>query len=422
MGNLSGVRFKPALMIHFKFFPDHRKSFENIHRSGWRHAMDILEQSDLFKPSPRAIIFDSYVDRTFHMKEMRHCIPYKKRWVGCVHHTFDETHSLSNNMELLRNEFFLQSLKKCLGLFVFSRYQKDLWDRAFWEKGIDVIVSVINHPTEPVTKDQTFNPQLFIDNNQRGIIQIGAWLRDAFAIYRLPSKLALQKGKDRLPIAKKAVKGMGMDSYFVPRRFMGWLGNSIDEYWGYGKYGSVTTSEAGVYQTRSDVSKVSSGASLCGKPPMEMPPVGVMCRNATRNHFLHYLVEHMENLIDHVEIIGYLNNDDYDEMLTKNIVFLRLVDASAVNTVLECMVRRTPFFINRGLKAVEERIGVEYPLYYDSVYDIPDMLTVANIERAYKYLKDLSVDELTGEAFLDSIRYSAVFSKCVVNSPPPYPY
>lgn len=66
-----------------------------------------------------------------------------------------------------------------------------------------------------------------------------------------------------------------------------------------------------------------------------------------------------------VEVAPRLDNETYDTWLTQNVVFLHLVDASAVNTVLECIIRHTPVIVNRH-PAVVEVLGDTYPLYYDS--------------------------------------------------------
>ena len=51
--------------------------------------------------------------------------------------------------------------------------------------------------------------------------------------------------------------------------------------------------------------------------------------------------------------ITRLSDDDYDALLTRNIVFLKLVDCSAVNTVIECIERNTVIIVNRH-PALEE--------------------------------------------------------------------
>ena len=66
-----------------------------------------------------------------------------------------------------------------------------------------------------------------------------------------------------------------------------------------------------------------------------------------------------------VEVIQYLDSKRYDEVLSCSVVFLKLLDASAVNTVLECIMRHTPVVVNR-LPALEEVLGVNYPGFYDT--------------------------------------------------------
>ena len=112
-----------------------------------------------------------------------------------------------------------------------------------------------------------------------------------------------------------------------------------------------------------------------------------------------------------VEILDKLNNSDYDKILTENIVFVHLVDASAVNTVLECLVRNTPIVINR-LPAVVEMLGENYPLYYGDKCgniqnqfelnkQVVDLLSnTANIEKAYAYLLRLDKSRFNIKVFL----------------------
>ncbi len=70
--------------------------------------------------------------------------------------------------------------------------------------------------------------------------------------------------------------------------------------------------------------------------------------------------------VQEVEIVTRLSNEDYDELLSKAVVFLDLIDASAVTTIVECMARCTPLLIN-PLPAVKEYLGVDYPLYFESL-------------------------------------------------------
>ena len=60
-----------------------------------------------------------------------------------------------------------------------------------------------------------------------------------------------------------------------------------------------------------------------------------------------------------------MDNDSYDVLMTENIVFINLVDASAVNTIIECIVRSTPIIVNKH-PAVVELLGEKYPLYFSN--------------------------------------------------------
>lgn len=79
---------------------------------------------------------------------------------------------------------------------------------------------------------------------------------------------------------------------------------------------------------------------------------------------------------------------EYDNYLTNNIVLIHLFDAAANNAVLECIVRGTPMLINK-LDGVVEYLGEAYPLYFENLSDIENLLTYDNIYNAHIYLKKL---------------------------------
>jgi hypothetical protein len=101
-----------------------------------------------------------------------------------------------------------------------------------------------------------------------------------------------------------------------------------------------------------------------------------------------------------VKILTFLDNEKFDELLSENIVFLNLIDASAVNTLIECVVRNTPIVINK-LPAIVEILGSDYPLFYDKLEDINDILSSRNIESAHNYLKRLDKTNLKIETFIN---------------------
>lgn len=105
-----------------------------------------------------------------------------------------------------------------------------------------------------------------------------------------------------------------------------------------------------------------------------------------------------------VKMIKYLENDLYDDLLTRYIVFLNLFDASAVNTIIECIVRNTPIIVNK-LPAVIEYLGEEYPLYYTDINTVPEMIADKHlIHKASLYLSHLNKDFLTIENFIWNLK------------------
>jgi len=102
-----------------------------------------------------------------------------------------------------------------------------------------------------------------------------------------------------------------------------------------------------------------------------------------------------ENVIDYNKIpLTYLTNyNDYDILLSENIVFIELYDAAANNTVVECIVRNTPILVNK-IPAIVDYLGNNYPLYYNNINEIPKLLTEENIFNAHQYLLNMNKENL----------------------------
>lgn len=100
------------------------------------------------------------------------------------------------------------------------------------------------------------------------------------------------------------------------------------------------------------------------------------------------------------EDVLFLPPSSFDEMLSKNVVVMEMFDASASNGVLDCIIRNTPIIINRH-KAVEEYLGKDYPLYFESPEEIPFLLN--KIEDANIYLKNMDKTKLTSQYFISEL-------------------
>lgn len=92
--------------------------------------------------------------------------------------------------------------------------------------------------------------------------------------------------------------------------------------------------------------------------------------------------------------LGCLEHLQYDKLLASSVVAIKLHDASAVNTIVECIVRNTPIYINR-LPAVEEYLGSAYPLYHDCM----DAVSLDGCKAAHTYLKNLDKKRLRHATF-----------------------
>lgn len=105
-----------------------------------------------------------------------------------------------------------------------------------------------------------------------------------------------------------------------------------------------------------------------------------------------------------------LSNEDYDRLLTENIGFVALYDASANNAVIECIARATPILVNR-LPAVVEYLGEGYPLYFDTLGEAAErVMDLGRVRAAHQYLKACEIrPKLSAEYFCRSFRESEVY-------------
>ncbi|MEX0594867.1 MAG: hypothetical protein WD512_00070, partial [Candidatus Paceibacterota bacterium] len=125
------------------------------------------------------------------------------------------------------------------------------------------------------------------------------------------------------------------------------------------------------------------------------------CRcHRKRNKYIMGLIDAIKDNHHSVKMIENLGNAEYDILLSENIIFLHLVDASAANTVIECLVRRTPLVVNR-VPAVEEYMGREYPLFYDTLEEANAILNNLDLlELGYKYLLNYDISKLHINTFI----------------------
>ena len=341
-------------------------ALSGYHRSGWPHVLNNLSKLH----NPNGIIFDSYLDKTFgwdyDLLTMTESIPYKTEWIGVLHHTPNQDYTENNLVNVFSKQNFQESLNTCKGLIVMSTANKEWVEEQLNNLNVSVEVIMLTHPTETV--DKVFDYKLYKLNPVKKIIQIGAWLRNSYSIY----DLNISKVKDH---TKFALKGKGMDNYFISDDTFNNIKNNI-------------------INTDDNNSEMISGFHV---------------NNRKLNKYIVGLVDTIDENHNSVSVLSNISNEQYDDLLTMNLVFINLVDASAVNTIIECIIRNTPVIVNR-LPATIEYLGSRYPLFYDNIDEVNELLTKRNIWKAHRYLKRMDKTKLSVDTFIKNLVTSSIYN------------
>jgi hypothetical protein len=99
----------------------------------------------------------------------------------------------------------------------------------------------------------------------------------------------------------------------------------------------------------------------------------------------------------------HCDNTMYDRILSENVVVTEVFSASANNLVLECLARNTPLLINPH-PGVQEYLGRDYPLYFEALDDIYELLAPQRLAAASEYLSGRDKSGLQVEGFVAGMR------------------
>lgn len=106
---------------------------------------------------------------------------------------------------------------------------------------------------------------------------------------------------------------------------------------------------------------------------------------------------------------GRVDNDEYDALLSENIAVLPLYDASASNSLLECIARATPVLVD-PLPAIQEYLGADYPLYFHTLEDAARKCEDDGaLLAAHEYLLQLPKRQFTRDNFLRRLEASKIY-------------
>lgn len=128
-----------------------------------------------------------------------------------------------------------------------------------------------------------------------------------------------------------------------------------------------------------------------------------------------------EEIDRHMRKLGVVENDsvvstrpvgeeEFDQLLSDNIVYLNLFDAVGTTTVTECIASATPLLINK-VGAVTEYLGADYPFYYETPEEATHKVSDLDlIQRTAEYLRTYELKEkMTDEFFLKALQNTAVY-------------
>lgn len=151
------------------------------HRSGWNYVLNNLTALN----SNHGVYCDGFIENNFSWRKnecvLQKIIPYNKTWIGFIHNPpnmppwFSDNNAFNNI--ILQDPYFLDSLRKCKGIYTLSEYHAN-----FIRQYIPFIpVESLYHPTE--IPDLQFNFDKFVKNPEKKLITIGWWLRKLNALY-----------------------------------------------------------------------------------------------------------------------------------------------------------------------------------------------------------------------------------------------
>jgi hypothetical protein len=99
--------------------------------------------------------------------------------------------------------------------------------------------------------------------------------------------------------------------------------------------------------------------------------------------------------------------EEYDYLIQTSIVVLPLYDAAANNSVLECMISNTPFFVEKTQGTIEY-LGIDYPMFFNDICEINIIIAdkvqlIDKYQETYDYLTKLDKSQFSYKKFYSEI-------------------
>lgn len=111
-----------------------------------------------------------------------------------------------------------------------------------------------------------------------------------------------------------------------------------------------------------------------------------------------YLNKHINDInFNSVNIKYFESHTEYDNFILDNIIIIDLWDTNANNSIIECLIRNIPFFVSKLIGTIEY-LGADYPMYFESIIELENILNNQDInilyKKTYNYLKYIDKSDL----------------------------
>jgi hypothetical protein len=317
-----------------------------LHRSGWNFAMQALKPIH----NTDGCYFHGFLEDIFswHKKDYqgRGELPFKKPWCGFFHNPHNPPEWFGRKENFPQNMMSAPEFEDSLEHCV-GFWALSNYHADFLREQTGKPVSVLTHPSE--IPELQFNYENFLENKLKRIVNIGYWLRKVNSIYVLPLKKTEYLKTRLLPFEASSRAGRTVEEFR-------WLELKHDQ-------------------------------------------------EAARRWGKYYTPEY-----NYVDEFYRIPNDQYDRLLSENIIFLDMHDSSANNAVIESIARATPLLVN-PIPAVVEYLGEDYPFYFESLEEAADKAKDYElVKKTHEYLKVCKTrKKLTQEYFLQDFIDSEVY-------------
>lgn len=260
----------------------------------------------------------------------------KEKWVGIIHYPeFKKEmnfHSDESLPMIIQSPHFIESIKNCIAIITLSEYCK-MYVKQYLP---NIPIHVIYHPLYERLKNNSKSLMLYKNLNvnmsnfdvQLNLVQVGFWMRQMDAIYKINTKR--------------------FKKYWLPG----------GKFW------------KNMFQT------------VC-------PEANHYLEN--ESIFISDTNSRLQNNNDKVNILQDLSTHDYIHFIRNqyNLLIMFVYNSSANNTILECITYNIPIILNKHY-AIMEYLGTMYPLYFDDIEQVNNFLS-GDIEMILKKMNECKI-------------------------------